>query len=110
MTKYNTLDMLVALGAKNISTKRQLKNNTDVFEIPVNPKSNYNRPSIVVASYESGYVRRLDNGYTAYQLNPTRKCKNWYNEKWDSKERILIPDLIDRLNFIINYTIKNWRK
>jgi len=109
MTKYNTLDMLVALGAKNVSTKRQLKNNTEVFAIPVNPEKNYGNDRILVASYESGYVRRLDNGYCPYQINPTKKAE--YQTGWGdcSVERILLPDLIDRLNLIVNYVVKNWR-
>ena len=57
------------LGFKDISTKRQKKNGTQIFELPIKCGNTY----IKVGTFKSGYVRRMNHCYTPYQLN---KCKS----------------------------------
>jgi hypothetical protein len=64
-----------------------------------------------VASFESGYVRNQNSGYSNYQLNKTKKNfeKEWPSGyKYYSTERILIPIEIDRLEYLISYCLKNY--
>ena len=67
MTENQYEDVLLALGAKDITTNRQRSNGTTAFKLPTGQ---------VVAEYKSGYIRRnlyqedLPHG-KCYQLNPT---------------------------------------
>jgi len=105
---YNTVDMLTALNAKDVTTERQFKNGTVVFEIPVT-KSSINRGySVTVASYKSGYVRRLNAYSSPYQLNPTKRSPD-LSYGGTKVKRILIPNPIDRLDYIVDYIIRNYK-
>ena len=55
---------------KEITTKRQKKNGTRIFQLPIKKYGQF----IEVGSFESGYVRRMNGCYTPYQLN---KCENY---------------------------------
>ena len=107
------------LGWKDISTKRQKKNGTTIYRLPIKKYGQY----IEVGSFESGYVRRMNGCYTPYQLN---KCENYdhfykaydYNgevQKWTGKynkhvcrKRLLIDNEYDRINYLISYCLKNY--
>ena len=54
---------------KEITTKRQEKNGTRIFQLPIKKYEQF----IEVGSFESGYVRRMNGCYTPYQLN---KCES----------------------------------
>ena len=62
--------MLDLLQMKEISTYRQQKNGTRIFQLPIKKYGQY----IEVGSFKSGYVRRMNGCYTPYQLN---KCENY---------------------------------
>ena len=101
--------MLQFLGIQEITTKRQKKNGTREFELPI--KDSYTNRKIRVASFTSGYVRNQNSGHSNYQLNKTKKNfeKKWPNGyKYYSTERILIPNEQDRLKYLISYCLKNY--
>ena len=122
LTKYNI---------KEVTTQRQAKNGTREFEFPVPcytkqrlkwfKSKNYNLkdlPRLRIASFKSGYVRKQNGAYTAYQINPQYK----QNQKWvwqkengeiyvqDSVNyaRALIWSPITRLNFMLQYYLRNY--
>ena len=93
------------LGIQEVTTKKQSKNGTREFKLPI--KDQYAKP-IYVASFVSGYVRRTKaNGYSpSWQLNKTKKTKSKHG--WDMIERILIPNEADRLEYLIAFCLKNY--
>ena len=120
--KENELDrQMDLLQMKEISTYRQQKNGTRIFQLPIKKYGQF----IEVGSFESGYVRRMNGCYTPYQLN---KCENydhfykeykWCDERNESyetgkynkhvcKKRILIPNEVDRLEYLIAFCLKNY--
>ena len=125
--------MLIDYDIREITTQRQAKNGTREFEFPVPCYSKqrlewfkykkYNLkelPRLRIASFKSGYVRKQNGAYTAYQINPQYK----QNQKWVWQRkngeiyisdavcnaRALIYSPLTRLNFILNYYLKNYAK
>ena len=112
------------LGWKEITTSKQKKNGTRIFELPI---KKYGQ-KIQVGSFKSGYVRRMNGGYTPYQLNKCEPSTEYYPEyKWKDlgdgehtqvktgkyfkyigKKRILIPNETDRIQHLITYCLKNY--
>ena len=109
---------------KNVTTKRQKKNGTQIWELPIKIYGQF----IKVGSFKRGYIRRMNGCYTPYQLN---KCEsnieyykhydhfqdqngNWRSEpsgkynKMICRKRILIEDKRDRLEYLIDYCLKNY--
>ena len=113
---YKQMDLL---QMKEISTYRQQKNGTRIFQLPIKKYEQY----IEVGSFESGYVRRMNGGYTPYQLNKTEKYDHYYKmydykdgykgfsgnyRKHECVKRILIPNELDRLEYLIAFCLKNY--
>ena len=111
--------MLDLLQIKEISTYRQQKNGTRIFQLPIKKYGQY----IEVGSFKSGYVRRMNGGYTPYQLNKTEKYDHYYKmydykdgykgfsgnyRKHECVRRILIDNEYDRINHLITYCLKNY--
>ena len=101
--------MLQFLGIQEVTTKRQKKNGTREFELPI--KDSWSGKKIRVASFASGYVRNQNSASSNYQLNKTKKnyektFSNGY--EWWATERILIPNEQDRLAYLISYCLKNY--
>ena len=109
-----TMDLL---GIKDVSTTRQEKNGTIVWRLPI--KINYPGNAerfIEVASFKTGYVRNQNCGYSNYQLN--KRCdsepqyygpfENGLYRKYTTRTCILIPNEIDRLEYLIGYCLKNY--
>ena len=108
------------LGWKEITTKRQEKNGTRIFQLPIKKYGQF----IEVGSFESGYVRRMNGGYTPYQLNKTEKFDHYYKlydysndnspkfngnyRKHECVKRILIDNEYDRINYLITFCLKNY--
>ena len=72
-----------------------------------------------IKSYQSGYVR-IDNSYhdRLYQINKrTKSINNYWTGYWHGRgynhrtiydyKRVLIPNEMDRLEYIINWVKKN---
>ena len=126
--------LLIDYGIREVTTQRQAKNETREFEFPVpsfsrqrleyytrhsNPKCKVkDLPRLRIACFKSGYVRKQNGADRAYQLNPTyeqnyrcvwqRNNGELYTSKGMTKARALILSPITRLNFMLNYYLKNY--
>ena len=104
--------MLQFLDIQEVTTKRQKKNGTREFELPI--KDSWSGMKIRVGSFASGYVRNQNSASSNYQLNKTKMSKRYYKypngevREFDTKERILIPSEQDRLEYLISYCLKNY--
>ena len=96
------------LGIKDITTERQRKNGTTVYELPMQkayPGTSY---PIRFATYEAGYVRNVsEDNSSPYQINKTKQVPSGY-EDYTNTERILIPKWEDRLIYLAKFIIKNY--
>ena len=123
--------MLIDYGIREVTTQRQAKNGTREFEFPVpcytkrilkwwKSKEHCLKdlPRLRIACFKSGYVRKQNGAMRAYQLNPTyeqnyrcvwqRQNGEIYTSKGMTKARALIHSPITRLNFMLNYYLKNY--
>ena len=110
----NVEQTLQLLGIQEVTTKRQKKNGTREFKLPV--KDQYGG-EIHVASFASGYVRRTKaGGYCpSWQLN--KRCEsepqyfklsNGDYRKYTTRACKLIPNEQDRLEYLISFCLKNY--
>ena len=125
--------LLIDYGIREVTTQKQAKNGTREFEFPVPcytkerlkwyKSKNYNIKDLSrlrIACFKSGYVRKQNGAMRAYQLNPTyeqnyrcvwmRDNGELYTSKGMTKARALIHSPITRLNFMLNYYLKNYAK
>ena len=100
-TRYaKVLEKMDLLEIMDISTKRQAKNGTIVWKLPI--KDQDSGIFIEVASFKTGYVRNQGKSTRSnFQLNK-RIFRN------DIKTCKLIPIEIDRLEYLISYCLKNY--
>ena len=99
------------LGIKDITTDRQRKNGTQVFELPI--KQMYGpsgQKNLRFATYKTGYVRNVtESNSSSYQINKTKKRPagtDGYH--FETVERILIPSWEERLIHLAKFVIKNY--
>ena len=98
---------------KDVTTDRQRKNNTRMFELTSGVFSGHR-----FATYESGMVRKIIrirfNELSCYQLNPTRtSIRYWMGsnmeiQSYPYSQRVLIHKGVNRLLYLKNYLIKNY--
>ena len=115
------IEQMELLGVKDITTDRQTRNGTVIWRLPIKKYNQF----IEVGSFKSGYVRRMNGGYTPYQLNKCEPSVEYYKDykwcdtrgeryftgkynKYIGKKRILIPNEVDRLEYLIAYCLKNY--
>ena len=105
------LEKMDLLGIMDITTTRQDKNGTIQWKLPIKDYNTF----IEVASFESGYVRVQNCGYTAYQLNKRCEGKPEYYQigpdhwrQFTTRTCKLIPIEIERLEYLISYCLKNY--
>ena len=117
MTLQEQIDLL---GWKDITTDRQINNGTRIYRLPIKQYGQY----IEVGSFESGYVRRMNGCYTPYQLNKCEPRVEYYKDyehrgdgtsKWTGKynkyvgkKRIKLNSTKKRLQYLIDYCLKNY--
>ena len=112
MTNSEILNTMKLLGIKEITSPRQARNGTRAFELPMRYYSPYDSRwnyKVVLSSFKSGYVRK--NCYDReYQINKVksspRKVNNSYT--YQSYKRILIPNELDRLEYIVKFAVRNY--
>jgi hypothetical protein len=98
---------------RDVTTDRQLKNNTRMFEISDGEFSGHR-----FATYDSGMVRKIIrtrfNELSCYQLNPTRtSIRYWMGsnmeiQSHDYSQRVPIYNGVNRLLYLKKYLIKNY--
>ena len=111
----NVEQALQLLNIQEVTTKRQKKNGTREFKLPV--KDQYGG-EIHVASFASGYVRRTKaGGYCpSWQLNKRVESEpqyygpfeNGYYRKYTTRTCKLILDEQERLEYLISFCLKNY--
>ena len=121
VNEKQVIDTIDLLGWKDVSTKKQQKNGTIIYRLPIKMYGQY----IEVGSFQSGYVRRMNGGYTPYQLNKCEPSVEYYKDyKWCDtrdeqywtgkynryvgKSRVLILNEVDRLEYLMAYCLKNY--
>ena len=121
VNEKQVIDTIDLLGWKDVSTKKQQKNGTIIYRLPIKMYGQY----IEVGSFQSGYVRRMNGGYTPYQLNKCEPNTEYHAEyKWCTmqrtslktgkytqyigKKRVLIPGEVARLRHLVLYCLKNY--
>ena len=99
------------LGIEDITTDRQRKNGTQVFELPI--KQMYGpsgQKNLRFATYKAGYVRNVtESNSSPYQINKTKKLPagtDGYH--YSHIERILIDSWEERLIYLAKFIIKNY--
>ena len=102
------LTIFKILGIKDITTNRQRKNGTTVYELPISQVwQTLNPKPLRFATYDTGYVRNISEGNSScYQINKTKQVT--YESGMTGKERILIPNWEDRLIYLAKFIIKNY--
>ena len=110
-TATEALQVFDMLGIKNVSTRRQKKNGTQVYELPIQQMwQTCNPKPLRFACYRSGYVRNVsDYNSSAYQINKTKKQPagtNGYH--FEHVERILIPNYDERIVYLANFILRNY--
>ena len=98
------------LGIKDISTERQQKNGTQVFELPIQQMYQNLKPyNLKFATYRTGYVRNVTEcNSSSYQINKTKKRPAGKEYSFETIERILIPSWEERLIYLAKFIIKNY--
>jgi len=108
----NIFEQMELLNIQDVTTNRQHRNGTRVWQLPIKcGKDKF----IEVASFATGYVRNQNSGYSNYQLN--KRCEsepeyyqlaNGNYRKYTTRTCRLIPNEIDRLEYLIGYCLKNY--
>jgi len=110
----NLKEQMDLLGIQDVTTNRQHRNGTVVWRLPIK-NNNSGKTFIEVASFSTGYVRNQNSGYSNYQLN--KRCDgepeyfqlaNGDYRKFTTRSCKLIPNEIDRLEYLIAYCLKNY--
>ena len=111
MDKREIRQMMELLQIEDVTTKRQLKNGTITWRLPIKKYGKF----IEVASFKTGYVRNNNCGHSNYQLN--KRCEgeseyflldNGDYRRFSTRSCVLIPDELDRLEYLIKYCVKNY--
>ena len=116
--------LLVEYNIKEVTTQRQAKNGTREFELPVPARKYYAMNKLVIskerlrlAVFKTGYVRNQNSCSSNYQLNKQYKQNRRYTYLTEdglvTKEstgiaRALIYSQIARLNYMLEYYLKNF--
>ena len=108
------LEQMDLLGIMDVTTTRQHKNGTIVWKLPI--KNNWTNGKLIeVASFSTGYVRNQNSCYSNYQLNKRGESEPQYYKlsngdfrEYTTRTCKLIPNEIDRLEYLIGYCLKNY--
>tara|TARA_R100000278_G_scaffold10414_2_gene11975 strand:+ start:145 stop:585 length:441 start_codon:yes stop_codon:yes gene_type:complete len=120
--------LLIKYNIKEVTTQRQAINGTREFEFPVSslaPNTRYGRvnpnsfPKLRMACFKTGYVRKQNGCYSPYQVNKTynQNKRHTYLTKdglvtteYIGKARALIYSQLARLNYMLEYYLKNYKQ
>ena len=108
--------LLVEYNIREVTTQRQAKNGTREFEFPV--KTKWNKDLLRLACFKSGYVRKQNDTSSPYQLNKQYKQNvRWTmldGEKLVTHKYVMIArekiwSSLARMNYMLEYYLKNWK-
>jgi len=122
--------LLLDYNIKEVTTQKQAQNGTREFEFPVScfskqmikwnkGKCELPKDKLRMAIFKSGYVRKQNGAWSPYQINPVYKQnQRWmyirdgelYTSKWIGQARELIGSQLARMNYMLNYYLKNYAK
>ena len=112
--------LLVEYNIKEVTTQRQAKNETRVFEFPVPARKQWpNGKRLQLACFKSGYVRNQNSCYSNYQLNPVYKREQrqmFLTEEgilktyiYNGYTRTKIWNTMARMKFMLDFYIRNYK-
>lgn len=111
--------LLVKYNIKEVTTQRQALNGTREFEFPVPSHSRYTDGNLRLACFKSGTVRKQNGTYSPYQLNKQYKQNRrttfltengLETNEYIGTARALIYSGLARLNYMLEYYLKNYKK
>ena len=114
--RIDALGFFKLMGIKEITTARQNKNGTTVYELPIRRLSyTGNSTTYKYAIYDSGYIRDVsDYNSSPWYINKRYETKSKY---WNSyykeyytytgNKPVFIKDFDDQLVYLANYILKN---
>jgi len=111
--------LLVEYNIKEVTTQRQAKNETRVFEFPVPARKRLpNGKRLQLACFKTGYVRNQNSCYSNYQLNPVYKQEQRQifltdngvlkTMKYEGITRTKIWNSMARMKFMLDFYIRNY--
>ena len=114
--RTDALGFFKLMGIKEITTARQKKNGTTVYELPLRRLSyTGNSTTYKYAIYESGYVRDVsDYNSSPWYINKryqtrTKYWNSYYKEygNYTGFKPVFIENFDDQLVYLANYILKN---
>ena len=121
--------MLLDYDIREVTTQKQARNGTREFQFPVtcwtkqvikwNRGEKPTQERLRIAVFKSGYVRKQIGAWSPYQLNPVYKQnQRWmyirdgelYTSKWIGQARARIGSQLARMNYMLQYYLKNYAK
>lgn len=112
--------LLVEYNIKEVTTQRQAKNGTRVFEFPVRARKHTHHSKserLQLACFKSGYVRNQNSCSSNYQLNPQYKAKTrtmflsnkgLHTVEYEGIMRTKIWNQLGRLQFMLDFYLRNY--
>ena len=111
--------LLVEYNIKEVTTQRQAKNETRVFEFPVPARKRLpNGKRLQLACFKTGYVRNQNSCYSNYQLNPVYKQEqrqifltdngSLKTIKYEGITRTKIWNSMARMKFMLDFYLRNY--
>ena len=112
--------LLVEYNIKEVTTQRQAKNGTRVFEFPVRARKHTHHSKserLQLACFKSGYVRNQNSCSSNYQLNPQYKAKTrtmflsnkgLHTVEYEGIMRTKIWNQLARLKFMLDFYLRNY--
>jgi len=114
--RVDALGFFKLMGIKEVTTARQKKNGTTVYELPIR-KLSYTGNSYAYryAIYDSGYIRDVsEHCYSPWYINKryVTKSKYWnsYYKKYytyTGNKPVFVNNFDDQLVYLANYILKN---
>lgn len=113
--------LLVEYNIKEVTTQRQAKNGTRVFEFPVRARKHTHHSKserLQLACFKSGYVRNQNSCSSNYQLNPQYKAKTrtmflsnkgLHTVEYEGIMRTKIWNQLGRLQFMLDFYLRNYK-
>ena len=118
--------MLLEYDIREVTTRRQAKNDTRAFEFPVScisPRTRFrnytSKTKLRMAVYKSGMVRKLNGAWCPYPVNRRYSRLHKYtvmiNGELISRQYMTMAyethmNIMVSLNYMLNYYLKNYAK